>query len=132
MGIYNYTFISPEIPAIPLIKVQLFTPGLTPTTKLDCEAILDTGSDCTLIPLPLLVQVNAQISGRAINIPVGGSKTIGIPHYVGMIFDNNSHPVLRVFGCPIDDIGEIILIGRDLMNQYRIEFDGVNLTFTIF
>jgi len=131
VGTYNYTFLSPEIPAIPLISVQLTTPGQYRATQLECQAILDTGSDCTLVPIPLLVQVNAQIAGRSIRIPVGGSLTIGIPYYVGLIFDSYTHPVIRVFGCPVDDIGEILLIGRDLMNQYRIEFNGSNLTFTI-
>ena len=132
MGTYRYTPVSSQVPRIPLISVQLKTPGVNNPAIVTCEAILDTGSDCTLVPFPFLTKVQAKIAGTKINIPVGGSQTIAVPYYVGFVFDSYNHPVFRVFCCPQNDIGEVILIGRDLMNQYRIEFDGINRTFTIF
>ena len=132
MATYPYTFVSDKVPQIPLISIQLKTPELNNPAIVNCEAILNTGSDCTLVPFPFLTKVQAKIAGTKINIPVGGSQTIAVPYYVGVAFDRYTIPVFRVFGCPQNDIGEISLIGRDLMNQYRIEFDGINLTFTIF
>ena len=31
-----------------------------------------------------------------------------------------------------NDIGDALIIGRDVMNRYRIEFDGTKLEFEIF
>ncbi|GAP95301.1 hypothetical protein [Leptolyngbya sp. NIES-2104] len=132
MGTHQYTFLDSNIPPIPLLSVHLATPGLEPRRTIETQAILDTGSDCTLIPLPLLMQVNARIIGRSMRIPVAGNNAIAIPHLVGLQFDQYNLAGIEVFSCPIDDIGELLIIGRDLMNRYRIEFDGQNLAFTIF
>lgn len=131
MATYSYTFFSPNIPPIPLIAVQLTTPESS-AVLVNCQGILDTGSDVTLVPLPLLVRVNAEVAARAIRIPFSGTVTLGIPYDVGLIFDRYIYEKIRVFGCPVDDLGEYLIIGRDLMNQHNIEFDGPNLTFTIF
>ena len=132
MATYSYTAFSTEIPPIPLMPIQLRTPGLQPRITFDGQSILDTGSDCTLVPLPFLRQVNAQIAGRSIRIPVGGLQAIGIPYTVGIRFDHYVLDAVQVFGCPVEDIGELLIVGRDLMNFYRIEFDGQNSVFTIF
>lgn len=58
--------------------------------------------------------------------------TLGIPYEVGLVFDSYEHSSFQVFGCSVEEIGELLIIGRDLMNHYRIEFNGQALTFTIF
>lgn len=132
MGTHQYTVLSSDIPPIPLLSVQLKTPGLQPRRSIAAQAILDTGSDCTLVPLPLLMQVNARIIGRSIQVPIAGNNAIAIPHAVGLQFDQYSYAGLEVFGCSIDDIGELLIVGRDVMNLYRIEFDGQSLVFTVY
>ena len=132
MGTYPYTRLGSGIPAIPIVPVELATPGLAPLRRLACQAILDTGSDCTLVPLPLLMRVNAQVADRSTKIAVGGRLAVAIPHEVGISIDRHTQLVFRVFGCPVDDIGDLLLIGRDWMNLYHIEFKGPDLTFTIF
>lgn len=131
MGTYSYTPLSPEIPPIPIMGLQLTTPESS-AVRVDCQGILDTGADCTLVPIPLLVRVNAKVADVAIRIPFSGTVTVGVPYKVGLIFDNYTHSNIRVFGCPADALGDYLIIGRDLMNQYRIEFDGPNQRFTIF
>ncbi len=100
--------------------------------ELTCSAILDTGSDCTLIPIPLLQRVNARIVGKAIRVPVCGVAASAIPYVVGMFFDQHHISALKVFGCAETDIDGMPLIGRDVMNRYRIEFDGPKLEFEVF
>ncbi len=129
---YSYTFVSAEIPAIPLILIQLKTPESTLPIDIEAQGILDTGSDCTLVPIPFLTQVKARPSRGSVRIPVGGKLTLGIPYEVGLILAQYSYPKFQVFGCPVDEIGELLIIGRDLMNQHCLQFDGKNLTFTIF
>ncbi len=132
MGTYSYTFISTEIPPIPLIPVLLRSPSSNSPLSIDCQAILDTGSDCTLVPIPLVMQVKGKAGKNSIRIPFGGKMNLGIPYEVGLIFDKYSYSTIQVFACSVDELGEMLIVGRDLMNEHRIEFDGCNLTFTIF
>jgi hypothetical protein len=62
VGSYPYTAISSSIPGIPIMPVTISTPGSDPILSLEIQGILDTGSDCTLIPFSFLAKVNAQVS----------------------------------------------------------------------
>jgi hypothetical protein len=132
MATYRYTRLGSDLPAIPIMPIELTTPGQTERQAIVGQGIIDTGSDCTLIPIPWLIQVNAQVADRLLRIPVGGRITPAIPYEVGLRFDRYRHLVFRVYGCPIEDIGDIALIGRDLLNLYRVEFDGAKSVFTIY
>lgn len=132
MSRYRYTFISAKIPSIPILSFQLTTPDLGAGLRIDCKGILDTGSDVTLVPLPLIMRLNIKAAGRFINIPFSGVVTVGVSYEVGLIFDKYALSPIRVYGSPVDAMGEYLIIGRDLLNRYRIEFDGPNETFEIF
>jgi hypothetical protein len=131
-GYTQHTLLTADIPPIPLLSVQLATPGLEPKRTIDAQAILDPGFDCTLVPLPLLMRVSARVTGHAIRVPGAGNNVIAIPHAVGLQFDQYRYAAVKVFGCPVDEIGELLIVGRDVMNRYPIEFDGESLAFTIF
>lgn len=131
MGTYRYTRIGSEIPAIPIIPLELIKPGRFEQPSVIGQAILDTGSDCTLIPIPWLMQVQAQVADRPIRIPVGGLVTLAIPYEVGLRFDQHRHLVFRVYGCPVDEIGDLAIVGRDLLNLYVVEFNGLEGVFSI-
>lgn len=114
------------------MPVTISTPGLNPMLNLETQGILDTGSDCTLIPFSFLAKVNAQVSDRAIQIPVGGKILLSVPYLVGLTFDRYTYSVHQVYGCPLESIGELLIIGRDILNLHRIEFDGTGQSFTVF
>lgn len=132
MSIYRYTKLEQTLPPIPVLQIQLMQPGAARKAGLVCSAILDTSSDCTLVPIALLQRVNAQIVDCAVHIPVGGVVAVAVPYVVGMTFDQYHLPALKVFGCAESDIGDTLLIGRDVMNRYQIEFNGPRLEFEIF
>jgi hypothetical protein len=48
------------------MPLELIQPGRFEHPSVVGQAIVDTGSDCTLVPIPWLIQVNAQISDRKI------------------------------------------------------------------
>jgi hypothetical protein len=114
------------------VPLELIQPGQFDSPSVVRQGILDTGSDCTLVPIPWLIQVNAQIADRALRIPVCGQLSLAIPHEVSIRFDRYRHFVFRVYGCSVDDIGEMALIGRDILNLYRVEFDAPNGVFAIY
>jgi hypothetical protein len=131
MGTYRYTSVSADIPAIPIMPLELIQPGKFEHPSVVGQAILDTGSDYTLVPIPWLIQVNAQVADRALRIPVCGQLSLAIPHEVGIRFDRYRHFVFRVYGCSVEDIGEMALVGRDILNLYRVEFDAPNGVFAV-
>lgn len=132
MGTYSYTFVSTAIPPIPLISVTLKSPQSDSDLSIKCFGILDTGSDCTLVPIPLVVKVKGKAQKDSVSIPFSGQMILGIPYEVGLVFDGYEYSSFQVFACSVEEMGELLIIGRDLMNHHRIEFDGQNLTFTVF
>ena len=132
MSIHSYTFVSTAIPPIPLISLTLKSPQPNSSLLVKCQGILDTGSDCTLVPLPLVIKVKGKAQKGSIRIPFSGQMTLGIPYKVGLIFDGYEHSSFQVFACSVEEMGELLIIGRDLMNYHRIEFNGRDLTFTVF
>jgi hypothetical protein len=132
MTTHPYTPLSNQLPAIPILPLHLHPPATNPSSRHKIQGILDTGSDCTLIPIPDLIRVNARVIDRAIRVPVCGQNIIAIPYAVGITFDTNYLSACSVFGCSIEELGELSIIGRDLMNRYQILFNGSALEFTVF
>jgi hypothetical protein len=120
------------IPPFPILPIELFSPISEKSLTCQTPAILDTGSDCTLVPLDLLMKVKARAIDRAIRVPVCGVSTLAIPYAVGLKFDRYTISACIVLGCPGEVIDNMMLLGRDIMRRYRIEFDGERSAFTIF
>ena len=98
----------------------------------DC-AILDTGSDLTLVSFSIISSLQAKLIKRKKSVPFKGlSREIeGIPYRVKVSFDHKEYfnvLVLAVADCELN--GETI-IGRNILNRYTINFDGRNQVFTI-
>jgi hypothetical protein len=114
------------------MPLTIATPGLDPELSFEVQAILDTGSDCTLVPFDFLSEVKAQVSDRAIRIPVGGKVALAVPYLVGLVFDRHNYPIHQVYGCSVDTIGDLLIVGRDILNLHRVDFDGPRQQFNIF
>lgn len=74
----------------------------------------------------------APLGDRSLRIPVCGQLSLAIPYVVGLLFDKHRHLIFRVYGCSVDDIGDMALIGRDILNLYRVDFDAPNGVFAIY
>lgn len=107
MGTYNYTFVSTAIPPIPLISVTLQSPNSNLSLSVKCAGILDTGSDCTLIPIPLVTSVKGKAKKGSIRIPFSGKMALGIPHEVGLVFDRYEYLSFPIFACSAEEMGEL-------------------------
>lgn len=132
MASYSYLDLGTEIPPIPMLPIEFWCPGLSGQLGLATQAILDTGSDCTLVPLDILMQVKARAVDRAIRVPVCGDLVLAVPYAVGMKFDRYEISSCIVLGCMGSAIEDTVILGRDVMRGYRIEFDGVRSLATIF
>ncbi|MGG6269179.1 hypothetical protein ACQ4M3_26280 [Leptolyngbya sp. AN03gr2] len=131
MTSFEYQTFADGIPAIPILSVRLFQPGQPTSAQFECASILDTGSDCTLLPLPVLVKAKGQPIHRMTWIPVCGMEVLAIPIIVGLVFAQHELLSVRVYGCAVEEIGETGLMGQDILNRFQIEFDGLALTFHV-
>jgi hypothetical protein len=128
---YPYQDNVPGIPPIPILTLQLFTPNKSKGLKIPCPAIIDTGADCSLLPLKLLMQAQAKPTQGAGRVPVCGIEALAVPVEIGLVFGGFILPTFQLYGCSDDDIGDMGIIGRDLLNLYCVEFDGRSQTFSI-
>ena len=108
MASYPYVDLGTEIPPIPILPIEFWTPGFGGQLGIATQAILDTGSDCTLVPLDILMQVKAKAIDRALRVPVCGELVLAVPYAVGLKFDRHKISSAIVLGCE----GSAIPFGR--------------------
>jgi Retroviral aspartyl protease len=98
------------------------------------NAILDTGSDCTLFPYSIISRIQPKPIGSLSKQSFRGlgTKISGIPYRIGIGFEENLIIKITVFACPDDVLQNEIIIGRNFLNQYRIEFNGPKRIFLIY
>lgn len=101
-------------------------------TTCDCE-ILDTGSDLTIVSFTLISRLHATAIDRQQSISFRGlgRSSQGIAYRVGMSFDGADFFRAKVIAVPDDILNDEIIIGRNILNRYAINFDGPNLVFNI-
>jgi hypothetical protein len=129
----NYTELPAQSP-IPLIELQIRQLVQTDILIVS-QGILDTGSDCTLVPFSLISQLQAKnlIRGRNTSViyGVGKQKIIVVPYRVEISFNHHEFIKIKVYACPDNDTDGLIILGRNFLNRYRITFDGRAKKFTI-
>jgi hypothetical protein len=131
VGVYADQAVNAEIPAIPILTVQVFQARNPRSLRLDCPSIIDTGSDCTLLPLSVFMNAKGQPIQGMRRIPVCGVEVVGILVMVGLVFGPYELSKIRVYGVSGEEIGDLGLIGRDILNRFKVEFDGPEMRFEI-
>ncbi|PKO22065.1 MAG: hypothetical protein CVU38_11390 [Chloroflexi bacterium HGW-Chloroflexi-1] len=106
-------------PALPVCLVTLSTP-LT-DFRVECTAVIDTGADGTIVPIRYLRQIGAR---RAFEVGLrsqwGERRTVFL-HPVDVAIGDLALPGVYVVG---DDIGEEVVLGRNVLNKLRLLLDG--------
>ena len=124
---YSYTKLD-NISPIPIVRISIN--NLRNNKYLQHDAILDTGSDVTLIPLSIIGKLNPPTIGRGkiIKKPQGlGGREIGIlPHRIKLGFSNRSLINVKAWSAVDRDLENCIILGRNFLNRYKITFDGIN------
>jgi hypothetical protein len=107
-------------PPIPTVRVTLHAPDGS-TMIPSVLAVLDTAASGSLFPLALLRQMGLAPVHRAVVRGVGHAPTTLDLYDVEIEIPGVVLTTARVVGHPTDPY---ILIGRDILNQFRITFDG--------
>lgn len=109
----------------PYIQAEFINP-VDVTQSVNCKALLDTGADCTMVPLRVLDQINVQTTGRFASFIGFASDEKCAPYIISVKIDAHSFSQTEVWGWK----NNFVLIGRDLLNQCCVEFDGPKLVFS--
>jgi hypothetical protein len=102
-------------------------------TTCNC-GILDTGSDLTIVSYTVISKLQATAIDRQQSISFRGlgRSSQGIAYRVGMSFDGLDFFRTKVIAVSDDILNDEIIIGRNILNRYAINFDGPNLVFNIY
>jgi hypothetical protein len=103
----------------PLVPVTLINPDSN--KKVKAYAYLDTGSDTVVVPRELWLKLELEMLYRSSVCAVGGIVTAWYTR-INMEFLENEHRGIIAF---YQDEGDV-LIGRNVIDEYSITFDGRN------
>ncbi len=118
----GYTSKFANEPPGPYISVRI----ISTNGSRDIEGILDTGADQTLIPVVTARELRLrQIGDVSIGDANGGWKSRPL-YKADLAFGGLSFAALPVAGIDYP----VVLIGRDILNDLVVTFDGPNRTFT--
>ena len=90
--------------------------------------MVDTGSDASLVPLPLLLQLGAEETAPGWLVSIKGERKPVSLFFVDVHIDDQILAGIRVIGEP--DATEVIL-GRDVLNHLSLFLDGPESTLVI-
>lgn len=108
----------------PLVQVTLI--NAVSNKKVKAYAYLDTGSDTVVIPRDLWLKLGLEMIYRSSVCAIGGIVTAWYTR-INLEFLENEHRDIIAF---YQDEGDV-LIGRNVIDEYSITFDGKNLRLTI-
>lgn len=107
-------------PPIPTLTVRLYSPVLDTFTS-PVEAIVDTGSDASLVPLGRLLELGAEEASPGWLISITGERKPVALFFIDVYVGESALSGIRVIGDP--DTNDLI-IGRDVLNKLPLFLDG--------
>ena len=114
-------------PPCPLIPIQIST-VLDRTTYHDKIAFLDTGADMSGIPPKLVQELGIEASGKQPIEDAYGEEENKDTYRLNIVMNGKTFTNHEFFEYTDEDY---ILIGRDIMNEFHICFDVINLNVNI-
>ncbi len=133
MQSFNYVNVGDGLPLAPIINIKVAAPDwLDKSGEYSIEAFLDTGSDCTLIPLEIISSLELSVVDSYVEITgVAGGRVDGYACYANIWLGEKCVRAVRVYGCISKSLENRVLIGRDVLNQCYVEFDGINFRLNV-
>jgi hypothetical protein len=110
-------------PPIPILTVRLYS-LVNDTFSPLLKALVDTGSDASLVPLPLLNELGAEETAPGWLVSITGERKPVSLFYVDVYIGDQALSGIRVIGDP--DTDEVIL-GRDVRTNCLSSSMGLRL-----
>lgn len=116
----SYPYSSEYSPAAPVVEIRLGAPGTSPRLG-PLEALVDTGADSTLIPIEYLKRIEARKVDRATLRSQWGERRSVSLYAVAMEIGHKHFSATWIIG---DEIGDEVILGRNVLNRLRLLLDG--------
>ena len=124
---YSYTP-QGDRPDAPYMQITLINP-VVPQHRVTCSALLDTGADSTFVPTKFLKSLVVKAYGRPNTFKGFCGSGESVPYIVSVSMDQRAinHNPIRVWSWN----EKFVLVGRDILNQFCIEFNGLDQFFLV-
>lgn len=107
-------------PSIPVVTIRLYSSS-SDSFSGEYSALVDTGSDASLVPLHKLIELQAEETAPGWLISITGERKPVSLYFVDVYVGNRALSGIRVIADP--DAEEVIL-GRDVLNKLSLFLDG--------
>jgi predicted aspartyl protease len=115
----NYPYDTMYDPPIPVCEITLTTPATD--RRVGLRAIIDTGADGTIIPVRYLRDIEARRAFETnLRSQWGEQRTVFL-YLVDLTISKLTLSAVYVVG---DEMGEEIVLGRNVLNRLRLLLDG--------
>ncbi len=108
-------------PPIPALEIRLYS-SVTDKFAGPFLAVLDTGSDATLVPLDFLIALGAEETAPGWMVGITGNRQPVALYFVDVHIGSLAFPGIRVIA---DQNVEEIILGRDVLNKLPLFLDGI-------
>lgn len=126
MGQYKYSKNGSAQGEGPYIHVVVKNIIASQVRTFDCMALLDTGSDVTIFPVRELERIGLKSLGK--DKVIEGTSLVRVrPFVASMDLDGKYLPRMPILGWG----HQYSIIGRDVLNKWRVDFHGPQLFFDI-
>lgn len=106
-------------PAAPVADITI-----TATKRITLSALVDSGSDTSMMPLTALTAIEAEyLETKRVRGLFGHARNADL-YLVDVQLGDYRVPAVRVIGVPS---GETAIIGRDILNHLIVVLDGIAL-----
>lgn len=118
---YTYEYDATYLPSMPVVEVTVspFGSHHGPTIL---RALIDSGADGSMVPLPILKRMNARRSSQAIFRSVTGASEIADIYEVSLTIGPHVFHKVRVVA---DRRNAMMILGRDVLNHLIVTLNGL-------
>lgn len=118
---YTYEYDFSFSPSMPIVTVELTTIERNQEPQ-RLTAMIDSGSDGSMVPLSQLQAIKAHHAGQVFMRSITGMRTVVDVYEVAFQIGPHFFPYMRVAA---DKHNEIIVLGRDVLNHLIITLNGL-------
>ena len=115
----EYPYDATYDPPIPTCDVALTAPSTG--RRVTLTAIVDTGTDTTIVPVHYLHRIGARRSLEATLRSQWGEPRTVFLYLVNLRVSESALPGVYVVG---DELGDEVVLGRNVLNRLRLLLDG--------
>ena len=107
-------------PPAPVVEVTLMS-AAKDTHVGPLRGFVDSGADGTIIPLAYLEELGAPVTAQMLIRSWWGERREVLMYLVDVQIGNLVLPGIQVVG---DELADEIVVGRDILNRFRVVLDG--------